>query len=248
MGGPGSGNRWHSGAKSTTDDYRTLDVRRFAVAGVLRPNYWGGWRWTRGGEVVASIQTRAEDDRIILIYRHRNGGEWKDEEYPVRIERTRCHLGGSRPWFICPALGCGKRVAILYGGGIFACRHCYELAYASSREEAGDRTIRRADRLRARLGWEPGILNGEGGKPKWMRSADLPAADRKALSAGQSRDAGSHAKALGAYPKSSRGGPLSLVTACSEAAVIPVRRSLRGSRPGGSLGRHQEPRRNRTNP
>jgi hypothetical protein len=24
-------------------------------------------------------------------------------------------------------------------------------------------------RLRARLGWEPGILNGEGDKPKWMR-------------------------------------------------------------------------------
>ena len=31
------------------------------------------------------------------------------------------------------------------------------------------RATRRADRLRARLGWEPGILNGEGGKPKWMR-------------------------------------------------------------------------------
>jgi hypothetical protein len=31
------------------------------------------------------------------------------------------------------------------------------------------RATRRADRLRARLGWEPGILNGEGCKPKWMR-------------------------------------------------------------------------------
>jgi hypothetical protein len=60
-------------------------------------------------------------------------------------------------------------VAILYGGGIFACRHCYQLAYPSSRETAGDRATRRADRLRARLGWERGILNGEGGKPKWMR-------------------------------------------------------------------------------
>jgi hypothetical protein len=27
----------------------------------------------------------------------------------------------------------------------------------------------RADRLRVRLGWEPGILNGNGSKPKWMR-------------------------------------------------------------------------------
>jgi hypothetical protein len=60
-------------------------------------------------------------------------------------------------------------VAILYGGGIFACRRCYRLAYPSAREDAGDRAARRADKLRARLGWEPGILNGDGGKPKWMR-------------------------------------------------------------------------------
>jgi hypothetical protein len=68
-----------------------------------------------------------------------------------------------------PAVGCGRRVAILYGGGIFACRHCYQLAYASAREDTGDRAARRADSLRARLGWEAGILNGSGDKPKWMR-------------------------------------------------------------------------------
>ncbi len=105
MGGPGSGNRWGYGAKSTTDDYRTLDVRRWAREGVLRPGYWGGWQWTRDGETVASIQMRAEQDRVILIYKRRSGGEdWKDEQYPVRIVRTRCHLGGSRAWFICPAV------------------------------------------------------------------------------------------------------------------------------------------------
>jgi hypothetical protein len=60
-------------------------------------------------------------------------------------------------------------VAILYGGGIFACRHCYQLAYASAREDIGNRAARRADKLRVRLGWEPGILNLNGGKPKWMR-------------------------------------------------------------------------------
>ena len=62
-----------------------------------------------------------------------------------------------------------RRVAILYGGGIFACRHCYQLVYASAREDISDRAARRADKLRARLGWEPGILNGNGTKPKWMR-------------------------------------------------------------------------------
>jgi hypothetical protein len=113
---------------------------------------------------------RAEQGHVLLSYRHRSGGaEWKDEQYPVRIVRTPCNLGGSRAWFLCPAVGCGRRVAILYGGGIFACRHCYQLAYASAREDAGDRAARRADELRARLGWEPSILNGDGDKPKWMR-------------------------------------------------------------------------------
>jgi hypothetical protein len=170
MGGPGSGNRWHFGAASITEDYRALDVRYLARNGMLRPGYWGALQWKRKGETVASIRLRADLDRVVLMYRHRSSGEdWKDEEYPVGIARTPCNLGGSRDWFICPARGCGRRMAILFGGGIFACRHCYRLAYPSSREHASDRATRRADRLRERLGWEPGILNGEGIKPKWMR-------------------------------------------------------------------------------
>ena len=89
MGGPGSGNRWRYGAKSTTEDYRTLDVRRWAREGILRPGYCASWKWTRNGQVVASIQMQSEYDRVILIYRHRGGGGiWKDEQYPVRIEKT----------------------------------------------------------------------------------------------------------------------------------------------------------------
>lgn len=170
MGGPGSGNRWHCVGKSTTDSHRKLDVRHLAREGVLRPGHCGGLQWTRRGEVLASIQIRAEEDCVVLIYQHRDGsGDWKDERYPIQITRTACALGGSRHWFICPAVGCGRRVAILYGGTIFACRHCHQLAYASAREDSGDRAIRRADRLRARLGWEPGIINPAGDKPKWMR-------------------------------------------------------------------------------
>nr|VFK12706.1 MAG: hypothetical protein BECKLPF1236B_GA0070989_103931 [Candidatus Kentron sp. LPFa] len=59
-------------------------------------------------------------------------------------------------------------MAILYGGGIFACRHCYQLAYPSQRETGYDRMARQADRIRDKLGWEPGILNGNGWKPKGM--------------------------------------------------------------------------------
>jgi hypothetical protein len=169
MGGVGSGRRWHWGAKDTTDDYRSLDVRRWKRDGLLTPRQSFGWQWSRHGEVVASIRARTEHNRVILTYRHRIGDEdWKDESYPVYLDWTACNLSGERPWFLCPARGCGRRVALLYGGSIFACRHCYQLAYPSQRETGHDRMARRADRIRDKLGWEPGILNGNGWKPKGM--------------------------------------------------------------------------------
>lgn len=169
MGGSGSGRYWHYDAKDTTDDYQRLDVRRWQREGYLEPGRWFGWQWVRDGETVASIQVQVESDRVILSYQHRSSSkEWKAEEYPVYLDRTPCTYGGERTWFRCPALGCGRRVAMLYGGAIFACRHCYQLAYPSQREPPYDRVARRADKIRARLGWEPGILNGEGGKPKGM--------------------------------------------------------------------------------
>lgn len=168
MGGIGSGRRSQSG-KRTTDDMRPLDIRRIHRDGLLTPGRAFGWQWTRNGEEVASIQMRTETNRVILTYRNRSyDGDWQSMEYPVYLEWTDCNLGGERPWFLCPAQGCGRRVAILFGGSIFACRHCHDLAYASQREAGDDRAMRRADDIRRRLGWRAGIANPEGGKPKGM--------------------------------------------------------------------------------
>ena len=169
MGGFGSG-RGQLG-KDTTSDYRALDVRRLQRDGLLAPGRSFGWNWTRDGETVASIQVQAETDRIVLNYRHKSGGsDWQPMDYPVRLDWTNCTLGGRRAWLLCPARGCGRRVALLYigGAGIFACRHCYKLAYQCQRETDDDRAMRRADNIRRRLGWEAGIANPEGDKPKGM--------------------------------------------------------------------------------
>jgi len=40
--------------------------------------------------------------------------------------------------------------------------------YPSQRESYGDRVVRKADRISDNLGREPGILNGNGWKPKGM--------------------------------------------------------------------------------
>ncbi len=99
-----------------------------------------GWHWTRNGDGVASIQVRTEVDHVILNYRSRSsGGDWQPMEYAITLERTRCNVGGRRAWFLCPAQGCRRRVAILFGASIFACRHCHKLAHQCQRE-ADERT------------------------------------------------------------------------------------------------------------
>lgn len=169
MGGMGSGRHWYWGARDTTGDYRSIDVRRWQRDGSLEPGCAFIWHWSRNGKVAASIRVSVETDHVILGYRHRSGGgKWNDECYPVYLNWTHCHLGGQRAWFICPAHDCGRRVALLYGGDIFACRQCFRLAYPSQRETSHDRAARRADRIREKLGWKPGILNGPGSKPKGM--------------------------------------------------------------------------------
>lgn len=169
MGGRGSGRHWHYSAKDTTDDYRSIDVRHWQREGLLTPGHIFTSQWLRGGEITASIQVVIESDRIILSYRHQPiGGEWQDKRYAVLLDWTPYRYGGKRAWLRCPAVGCGRRVAILYGSGVFACRHCYQLAYPSQREANYDRLARKADEIREKLGWEPGILNSGGLKPKGM--------------------------------------------------------------------------------
>ena len=168
MGGMGSG-RYIQGGKNTTSNHWALDVRQLQRDKLLIPDKSFTVSWKRNDQALASINVITKGNCVILNYRHQRGGEWKNKEHSVRLDWTNCSFGGRRAWFICPAQGCGRRVAILYSGGIFACRHCYKLAYACQRENSGDRAIRRADSIRKQLGWSAGIANPNGDKPKGMR-------------------------------------------------------------------------------
>lgn len=168
MGGIGSGRRYQGG-KETTSDMQALDIRRLQGDGLLTPGQAFGWHWTVNGKEVASIQMHTEVDRVILNYRSRsNEGDWQPMEYPVPLEWTNCNSGGRRAWFLCPARGCGRRVAILYGGVIFACRQCNRLVYPSQRESADDRALRKAQNIRKRLGGTANMTEPFPPKPKGM--------------------------------------------------------------------------------
>lgn len=165
MGGRGSGRRSSYSGKPETNDSMPLDIRKIARSGLLIPSSSFGWQWTVNDRPVASIRIWVDRESLVLSYRMKSTGEVVEQR--VQMHTTPCHLGGQRHWFTCPR--CRKRVAVLYAPGrYFACRQCGGLGYATQKEGAGDRAATRADKLRKRLGWEAGILNGPGGKPKGM--------------------------------------------------------------------------------
>ena len=87
----------------------------------------------------------------------------------VSLTWSKRHFGGQQPYFLCPA--CGQRVAILYLTNKIACRTCSNLAYESQRENESSRQLRRARKLRSKIGAEPLILSPIPVKPKNMHYA-----------------------------------------------------------------------------
>jgi hypothetical protein len=173
MGGPGSG-RIAGFGRDKVESIRSIDVNQLHRAGCLAAGWKGNWAWTRDGEQVAYINLRAKENSLQLSYRVRiAGGDWEDVDETVPIVHNRCSYGGSRPYFICPGVvngtTCAQRVLKLYGSGrYFLCRHCYKLSYTSQSEEGWDRALRRANKIRQRLGGEPGMAAPFPNRPKGM--------------------------------------------------------------------------------
>lgn len=166
MGGYGSGRQ---NGKRTTSDMLAIDVRQWKRDGLIVAGTHFSCYWTFKSGSKPSINVRVENTTsLTLSYRTRsNGSEWVDQKIHIPLYWTQCNYGGQRIWFACPR--CSKRVAKLYSGTLFLCRHCHQLAYDCQHETNLDRASRSADKTRKKLGWEAGILNGNGNKPKRMR-------------------------------------------------------------------------------
>jgi hypothetical protein len=170
-GGLGSG-RWKNRARKTVESYCTLDVNYLSEKGWLRPGRSGTSRWLVGGEIV-SINIRAEAERVRLSYTVRGDGGWEDMAEIIPIVHARCRFGGSRSYFICPGprngTDCGRRITKLHlSCRYFLCRHCNQLTYASQYEQPWQRALRRANKLKQRLGIDVGIAEPLPEKPKGM--------------------------------------------------------------------------------
>jgi hypothetical protein len=157
MGGSGSGNWYRWDSKSTTESQHRIDIRWLKNQEYLRSENIGFLSWSRGKKQTGSIGYRMESDRMVLSYRHRSrGGEWENVEQVVLFDLTPCNFGGHRTW-------------LLYGAGkYFWCRHCYNLTYSSQQESRADRLMRKARKIRARLGASNSFMEPILFKPKNM--------------------------------------------------------------------------------
>lgn len=144
-------------------DIRELQCGRSGRRNLLQPgNKIYAHRLSSGHSVSISVRS----DHVEIEYQGEDFGRDAPQSISVQLSFTQCKLGGVRAWWICPC--CSKRVAVLYGWGRFRCRKCADLHYLSQSETDDDRTLRRAGKLRKRLGWEPGVINPRGGKPRGM--------------------------------------------------------------------------------
>lgn len=171
MGGYGSGNHHTYTPRATVESHLSLDIRRLHRDGQLHPRRRGSTHWSWRGKPAGNIAHRAvgyggRAKALILEYQYTHRGQTESVKQTVWLEWTPCHYGGSRPWALCPR--CDRRVAILYGGQRFYCRHCHKLAYASNRESAADRGLRKAQNIRERLGGGASMALPFPPKPKGM--------------------------------------------------------------------------------
>jgi hypothetical protein len=150
-----------------------LDIRQFQRGRDSR-NVWLTpdadflWHWQHGGQSRGTIALTSDGGCAKLTYQTKQpDGSTRCIYADVGLSYTSCGLGGRRAWWVCSA--CGNRCAVLYfGANTFACRKCHHLSYPSQSETREDRALRAAGKIRRRLGWEPGVANPIGPRPKGM--------------------------------------------------------------------------------
>lgn len=136
--------RYSWGWKTTVDSLRSIDVNWLIRAGKYTQGSFAlgmGITWTTSGfgnEVKNSINYDIDLSSLtpFISLRYAVNRDEPDDrfdaDYQVQIEKTACHLGGFRYWFVCPGDGCGRRVVKLYFlSKYFLCRHCHNLTYES---------------------------------------------------------------------------------------------------------------------
>lgn len=170
-----SGHSLNHGVSSVSgliEDHGQIDIRLWARMGFLKELHEFLWEVGPRPSNARALWVRTEPHVVAL-----SDPTWGAVDAApgfsqvLRVAYAPCNFGGQRPWFICPIPDCGSRAAILYFRNSFACRTCHRLVYESQRERETDRKIRKANKIRSKLGWLQGPLMPEGKRPKGMHGS-----------------------------------------------------------------------------
>lgn len=141
----------------TLDDCARIDMRDWTRERILKDgNSYAFIFAGRGIQVEVDIYP----DRVQLSW----GYAWQ----VIELDHTSCNFGGTRPWFLCP--DCDRRMQVLYlMRGHWMCWRCTRLSYGSQVEKPLYRLMRRAKKLRRRLGGPESLFLPFPWKPERMR-------------------------------------------------------------------------------
>jgi hypothetical protein len=178
MGGMGSGGA--NRKRPHFEGFRRINVGYLVKRGLDRPGTYSTHSWHDNWKrPTGSMQVIGGDGFVTLVYSVRNGEDeaWQPIEERVELARVTKPFGGTQTYFRCPR--CSRRVTTLaLGQRYFRCRICVGAAYGSSQESSVDRAMRRANKLKRRLGAEPG-LDSWYTRPKHMRRRAFEAIDAR---------------------------------------------------------------------
>jgi hypothetical protein len=182
MGGPGSGRFLRFNTKPTVERQIFIDIRLLKRKNALTPGTVGKLSWSSHGNKRGAVHFEVQKNRLILKYGHRGrGGAWEGVKQAILIEQTPCNYGGNRKWFLCSQ--CERKVEILYSlygeKKYFLCRDCHGLTYTSCNTHPTKRMFNKANRLKEKIGVEPGIMDFIPEKPKGMHRSTFYKAVRE---------------------------------------------------------------------
>lgn len=195
MGGMGSGGA--NRKRPHFEGLRRINVGYLVRHGMHRPGTYSTMSWQDNWQrPTGSMQVVGGAEAVTLVYSVRNGEteDWRHIEERVQLALVPKPFGGAQTYFRCPR--CGRRVTTLaLRSQYFRCRICAGAAYASSQEGATDRAMRKANKLKRRLGADPG-LDSFYWRPKHMRQRTFDAIDAR-IQAAEAEVNDAHIRLLG---------------------------------------------------
>ena len=132
--------RWSYSNRSIIEHSAAVPMQTIHAAGILKNDCDATWAYpvSRGEEIIADVAIRisSRGDNSFIQFDYDYNGKPCSIRHP--IIRQPAHFGGYRHFFKCTCTKngryCGRLVRNLYfGGHVFACRHCLDLAYLSCR-------------------------------------------------------------------------------------------------------------------